>query len=75
MPLQWGPNKFEIGVDVVPGPLPFLLAKPDQIKMKLVLDAELDDCYMKTATEGLVRVPLRTAVTTGHWLVPISWSG
>jgi hypothetical protein len=73
MDFRWGSQTFSVMVDVVPGDLPLLLSKADQIRM----DANI------RAARGLFEVPGPkgagvTSVhlldsTSGHWLLPLRW--
>ena len=71
-----GPSSYALCVDIVPGDLPLLISRQDQIAMRGVTDAGRGlFSVMVPAGEmldRLINIPL-IEVPTGHWLLPLGY--
>ena len=72
VPFKFGEVEYDAHFDVVKGPLPPLLGRPELMAMGMIVDHGAGQVHLPTAVGNYVSVPLK-ASESGHWMVPITW--
>jgi hypothetical protein len=74
LPLRYSSFSYMMRVDVVPGTLPLLISRRDQIRLVSITDHRSGEFTVDVDGEkgGPVTLPMLES-SSGHWLVPLAW--